>query len=191
MDVLHVLSTQVNHSRDLLNFVDLVPAQPSDDVALAQFLVQTFEQVANSCLPGGYCMPRARKIELSATGLRRAQGFVKILKCGHEILGTYSLLPVPHYTEAWKEELLYLTCFALDPRLHRTQMSDVLWQDIYAQVLGQECTCLGLHVDAHIHRLIAYYEKKGFERHQEGDCESSGVAYLAYAKYLDMNNVHV
>jgi len=165
--------------RDLINFIQLRAALPSDDLALADLLTRTFLSTYEKKLPF-LATTEERKYELRNVGERRKNGYVCVAELGYRIIGTFALIhPESSANEAWRVNGATLRCVAIDPDFHGLELSTLLLQeaDRIAQLWNAESIYLHVHKGAA--RVASLYGRHGYLRDSSGDkisheCELEG-----------------
>jgi len=173
--------------RDLINFIQLRPALPSDDLAVADLLTNTFLSTYEKKLPL-LTTTEERKSELRNVAGRRKSGYVCIAELGYQIIGTFSLIhPESPANEAWRANGSTLRCVAIDPAFHGLSLSFLLLQEAERISSLWNADSIYLHVHKGADKVASLYQRFGYLRDDSGDkisydCELEG--YFKPFKYM-------
>lgn len=174
----------VKRARDITNFINLRPAMPSDDLAIAELLLHTFLTTYKEKLPDVHTTEE-RKRELRDVGARRRQGFVGVAELGYRIIGTFSLIhPESPVSEAWGDPGATLRCVAIDPEFHGLALSELLLNEADRVARAWYSRTIYLHVQKGANKVAVLYQRHGYVRDMSGDKASLGAELEAYRKEL-------
>lgn len=168
--------------RDLINFIQLRPALPCDDLAVADLLTNTFISTYEKKLPL-LTTTEERKSELRNVASRRKSGYVCIAELGYRIIGTFSLIhPESPANEAWRANGTTLRCVAIDPEFHGLSLSFLLLKEAERISSLWTADSIYLHVHKGADKVASLYQKFGYLRDVSGDKSSYGCELEGYFK---------
>ncbi len=186
MDKIHQSRTRKKDTpRDLINFIQLRAALPSDDLAIADLLMHTFLSTYKEKLPTVQTSEE-RKEELRNVRGRRKNGYVCVAELGYKIIGTFALIhPESPSSEAWRPNGATLRCVAIDPHFHGLALSELLLEEADRISKLWAASGIYLHVQDGAEKVAALYEKHGYVRDPSGDKIALGNKLLGYMKALE------
>ena len=174
--------------RDLFNFIQLRQALPSDDLAIGELLIHTFESTYSKKLPN-IATTDERRRELRNVGPRRKEGYVCVAELGYKIIGSFALIhPESTANEAWGPSGAMLRCVAIDPAFHGLQLSELLLMEADRVALAWDCQAIYLHVQNGADKVAQLYQRHGYRRDRMGDKVSHGNSIEGYSKDLELIN---
>ncbi|GMU63706.1 MAG: N-acetyltransferase [Myxococcaceae bacterium] len=153
-------------------------AEPRDDAAVGELLVQSFlEQYARK-MPE-VMVSEERKDELRATAGKRAVARVWVVEHRGEVVGTVAMWPpgAPG-SEAWSSGAVNLRHLAVHARHRGAGVSSLLLDaaEAWARELGAPAVCL--HVRRGAAGVRGLYLKRGYQRRAEGDLDFLPEVFL-------------
>ncbi|MCC6335396.1 MAG: GNAT family N-acetyltransferase [Myxococcales bacterium] len=153
-------------------------AEPRDDAAVGELLVQSFlEQYARK-MPE-VVVSEERKDELRATAGKRAVARVWVVERRGEVVGTVAMWPpgAPG-SEAWISGAVDLRHLAVHAKHRGAGVSSLLLDaaEAWARELGAPAVCL--HVRRGAAGVRGLYLKRGYQRRAEGDLDFLPEVFL-------------
>ena len=155
-------------------------AEPRDDVAVGELLVEAFLQAYAKKLPE-VVYSDERKRSLRAVAQKRAIADVWVAEQDGAVVGTVALYPPgAEGSEAWLPGASDLRHLATRPDLHGRGLSGALLDaaERFAKERGDAAICL--HVRKQAEGVARLYQRRGYVRAPEGDLRYPEVELEAY-----------
>jgi len=157
---------------------ELREATAGDDVAVGELLVESFVTAYARKLPEVVVTPH-RKAELRDVASKRAVAKVWVVTFEKQVVGTVAVWPPgAHRSEAWISGAGDLRHLAVHPAHSGKGVSTLLLDAAEAFVRAQGWAGVCLHVRRGATGVRAMYERRGFQRREDGDLDLRPEIYL-------------
>lgn len=180
MEALQYLCKQINHSRDIVNYMTLRDAQEADDQQVGDFLLKVFS-LAHCIHTRETPVQPARIEEILAVSHRRKNGVVRILELGRKIVGSYGLVRPGKNSGAWNQNASYFCAFAIDTNMQGLGLAALLIADAQLTSLAWDLPVMDFKVVKFSKKLHYFYQKLGFRPDPFGDCREHEVDLLGFS----------
>jgi predicted N-acetyltransferase YhbS len=153
-------------------------ATAADDEAIGELLVEAFVTRYAQKMPEVVVTPH-RKEELRDVANKRAVARVWVAELNGKIVGTVALWPPgAHRSESWIQGAADLRHLAVAPSLGGRGISKQLIDVAEAHAREQRWKGVCLHVRRGAHGVRAIYEKRGYQRREDGDLDFRPEVFL-------------
>lgn len=161
------------------------PAEPRDDAAVGELLIEAFLAGYARKIPG-VVYGEARRAELRAVASKREVAAVWVAELEGRIVGTVAIFPPGAVgSEAWLPNAADLRHLATAPDLHGRGLSGPLIEAAEARARDWGVDAICLHVRRGADGVARMYQRRGYEREVAGDLDFLPDVFLeAYAKRL-------
>lgn len=161
-----------------MSSVVLREAQPRDDVAIGELLVEAFVSSYQRKLPEVIVTER-RKAELRDVASKRAVARVWVAERDGEVVGTVAMWPPgSHRSEAWIQNAADLRHLAVSASGRGGEASRLLLDGAEAWARSQGFAGVCLHVRRGASGVRRLYESRGYLRRPEGDLDLLPEVFL-------------
>jgi predicted N-acetyltransferase YhbS len=162
-------------------------ATPADDAAIGELLVRAFVDSYAQKLPQ-VRVTEERKTELRNVARKRAVARVWVADRGGEVVGTVALWPPGAAgSEAFFPGAADLRHLGLDASVRGQNVSGLLLDAAEAFARQLACPAVCLHVRREALGVRRLYERRGYQRHPEGDLDLLPDVFLeAFALKLSL-----
>lgn len=156
------------------------PAEPRDDHALGELLIESFLAGYAKKLPWVVYGDERRR-DLRDLETKRREGVVLVAEAGGAIVGTVLVYPpgAPH-SEAWLPGAADLRQLAVTPSCFGRGYSGALLDAAEAAAWGMGVDLVSLHVRRQATGVARMYERRGYVRAPEGDMVLPEVDLVGY-----------
>jgi predicted N-acetyltransferase YhbS len=158
------------------------PAEPRDDVAVGELLVQSFLTAYAAKMPE-VKLTEQRFRELRDMATKRASATVLVAEQAGQVAGTVMLYRPGHpHAESWFPNTANLRQLAVAPSHFGKRIAGPLMDEAERIAFGWGVGAICLHVRRGAHGVARMYAGRGYARDPAGDLEHPSVSLEAYVK---------